>query len=141
MIEAREQGHTPELRARAEAAARAQCRRWGCGTGRPTADPLLTTVAESFSEFAGMPGVVRGCPFEGVFRGDGWVQELQDARVQVADNGVPWPDALGRDLTAVDVQALAVLKRAENRLDRMKREQDEQEKKQREAERARRRGG
>lgn len=88
-----------------------------------------------------MPGVVRGCPFEDVFRGDGWVQELQDARVQVADNGVPWPDALGRDLAAVDVQALAVLKRAENRLDRMKREQDEQEKKQRDAERTRRRGG
>lgn len=141
MLEAREKGHAPDLRAKAESAARAQCRRWGCGTHHSTTDPILRTVAESFSEFAGTPGVVRGCPFEGVFRGDGWVQELQAARVLVADEGVPWPDALGRDLTAVDVQALSVLKRTENRLDRMRRDEIERERKEREAERARRRGG
>ena len=59
------------MRAHAEDAARALCRRWGCGSGRPTNDALLRAVAESFGEFAGLPEPVHGCPFEGVFRGDG----------------------------------------------------------------------
>ena len=123
------------MRARAESAARAQCRRWGCGTGRDTDDRLLRDVADSFAEFAGLQGCATRCPFEGVFRGDGWVQELQAARVLVQDEGYSWPDALAREPAAVDRDALLVLKRAENRLDQLKREQDEAERKRREAER------
>lgn len=125
-------------RPRQEEAARALCARWGCGAGgkdgeRGTSDPLLRSVAKGFEHFAQVPeGTVVGCPFEGVFRGDGWPQELQRARVLVSDDGLSWPDALGRPLTAVDVDALVLLKSAENKLDRLKRAQDDAERKARE---------
>lgn len=118
-------------RSRQEEAARALCARWGCGKDGEggTRDPLLRSVAKGFEHFAQVPeGTVTGCPFAGVFRGDGWPQELQRARVLVSDDGLSWPDALGRPLTAADVDALTLLKSAENRLDRMKRA-DEAERK------------
>lgn len=138
-MDARERGSPPEIREREEEAAHALCRRWGCGSGRDTTDSLLLDVAESFAAFFNIEGGLRSCPFQDVYMGDGWVQELQAARVLVADEKLAWPDALGRDLTAVDVQALTVLKRTESRLDRMRREQDEAERKAREAERERNR--
>lgn len=114
------------LRERQEETARALCRRWSCGTGRGTQDRLLADVARSFATFAEVePDPVPTCPFEGVFRGEGWPQELARARVLVSDEHLTWPDALGRPLTAVDVDALALFKRAENKLDRLQREQDE----------------
>ena len=137
LLDARERDSPPDVRAREEATARTLCKRWGCGTSNPTEDRLLRSVARSFATFAGASpeDAPTSCPFEGVFRGDGWVQELQAARVLVQDEHLDWRDALGRDLTAVDRDALLVLKRAENKLDRLKREQDEEERKRRELER------
>lgn len=145
LLDARERDAPPEIRAREESAARALCKRWNCGTGTPTEDRLLKSVAKSFASFAGVSpedaptscqdSCSLSCPFEGVFRGDGWVQELQAARVLVQDEHLTWGDALGRDLTAVDRDALLVLKRAENKLDRLRREQDEAERKRKELER------
>ena len=63
-------------------------------------------------------GACDGCPFEGVYHGGdgGWLSELLGARLLVADEHLPWPDALARPLAAVDVEALRVWKGATARI-------------------------
>lgn len=77
----------------------------------------------------GLPdGAVIGCPFSGVY-GPGehaeWLDELLTARALVESDSLPWPDALGRDLAACDVDALATWRRALARVDRIEREDRE----------------
>lgn len=65
-------------------------------------------------------GEVQGCPFEGIYypaATGGHLAELLDARLVVNDEHVSWVEALGRELTAADVDALVAFKRAKARID------------------------
>lgn len=95
--------------------------RWGCRRARSL--PLARTeheIARAFERVAGLAeGACTGCPFEGVYHpgaSGGWVHELLAARLLVADEGLTWADALGRELTAHDVAALRVWKATQARL-------------------------
>lgn len=116
-------------------------RRWGCGGRRGERGPAERAVAQSFARTLGLAeSDVAGCPFEGVYHPGvtgGHLAELLDARLLVADEHVAWEDALGRPLTAADVDALAAFKRAKARLDaaaqreRERERADEEEKRRR----------
>lgn len=93
---------------------------WGCGShgskGKPRAN--LALLAESFWR-AVAPGApaCEGCPFEGVYHArDGWTREVFDAMAltSTGDGGVgmPWPEALGRDVTAADREAILAVQTA-----------------------------
>lgn len=86
-------------------------------------------------------GEVCECPFEGIYHPavtGGHLAELLDARLLVADEHVTWTDALGRELTAADVDALAAFKRAKARIDALNARERERDREQAEAERKRR---
>lgn len=120
-------------------------RRWGCGGRRGERGPAERAAAESFAKTLGLdPADVVGCPFEGVYHHGvtgGHLAELLDARLLVADERVAWEDALGRALTAADVDALAAFKRAKARLDAVAQRERERERAEAEAEAKRRRRG
>lgn len=102
-------------------------------------------MAQSFARTLGLEeGDVGGCPFEGVYHPGvtgGHLAELLDARLLVADERVAWEDALGRGLTAADVDALAAFKRAKARLDAVAQRERERERAEEEGRRRRRRPG
>lgn len=121
-------------------------RRWGCGGRSGERGPAELAVAESFAKVLGLaPGDVAGCPFEGIYHPGvtgGHLGELLDARLLVADEHVSWEDALGRPLTAADVDALGAFKRAKARIDAVAQREREREAEERAAaDRRRRRGG
>ena len=88
---------------------------WGCGKGgKPR--PHLALLAESFWRAMGA-APCEGCPFEGVYHPrDGWTREVFDAMAltSTGDGGVgmPWPEALGRDVTAADREAILAVQTA-----------------------------
>lgn len=53
------------------------------------------------------------CPFACITAADPWVVEITRAVALAVDWHVAIPETLGRDLTCVDVQALAALKAAQ----------------------------
>ncbi len=57
----------------------------------------------------------------------GHLAELLDARLLVGDEHVSWTDALGRELTAADVDALGAFKRAKARIDVLNAQERERE--------------
>lgn len=97
---------------------------WGCPSGgQPPGH--LRSVARAFAAlFDAPPG--DGCPFQGVYHGDGWCQELQLARVLVQDEGLSWAQALGRPLAAIDRDALVVTRHAEATVRRLLDEHERQ---------------
>lgn len=105
-------------------AAHARRERWGCGARRrlPLA-PSEARLARAFERTLGIEeGACEGCPFESLYtQGDGWSEELLNARALVADEHLPWDDALGRPFAAVDVDALTRFKRTRSRIDRLER--------------------
>lgn len=95
--------------------------RWGCGGRQGKRGVTERLVAGSVEKLLGLPeGACGGCPFEGVYhRGasGGHVGELLNARLLVVDEHLPWEEALGRPLAAVDVDALAAFKHARARIE------------------------
>lgn len=104
---------------------------WRCGQRgkRLPLAPREAALATAFETFLGLaPGSCPGCPFESVYGGvddtGGWLSELLDARALVTTEGYAWPDALdGRQLVAVDRDALLAFKRADARMTHLEREQ------------------
>lgn len=105
--------------------------RWGCG-GPPKWGKAEHAVASSIEKTLRLPeGTCAGsCPFAGIYdpaATGGHLGELLDARLLVADEHVTWREALGRDLTWVDVEALRARKLAAARLDAARERQREAE--------------
>ena len=59
-----------------------------------------------------------GCPWEAVYQGDPLATEIFDA-LALVKRGVPWEDALGRPMTAVDRDAVLLVERIDGRITRM----------------------
>lgn len=95
--------------------------RWGCNGRRGQRGLAERAVAQSVEKLLALPeGTCSGCPFEGLYhRGvaGGHVGELLNARLLVVDERLPWDDALGRPLAAVDVDALAAWKHGRARIE------------------------
>lgn len=103
---------------------------WRCGeplNARAPLAPKERGIVDAYERQVGIPsGSCPGCPFEGVHGGldltGGWLAELLDARVLVSDEGLTWVDALdGREIVAVDRDALLAFKRADAKLTRLER--------------------
>ena len=67
-----------------------------------------------------------GCPFESVYQPEGsWTREVFDAMclTSTGDGGVglTWPDALGREVTAADREAILAVQRARGAMTRAER--------------------
>lgn len=94
--------------------------RWGCGGRCPARGLRENLVAEAAEKTLNLPpGTVEGCPFEGVYHPGvtgGHLGELLDARMLVHDEHLSWEDALGRPLTAADVDGIDSFKRAKARI-------------------------
>lgn len=105
--------------------------RWGCGGGPPKRGKREDAVAASVEKALALPaGACARCPFEGLYRPEmsgGHAGELLDARLLVADEHVTWREALGRDLTHVDVEGLRAFRMAKARLDAIRDRQREAE--------------
>lgn len=117
----------PDSDARLEAK---RCR-WRCNGRAGERGPAERAVAASVEKTLGYAeGEVDRCPFEGVYYPGvtgGHLAELLDARLLVSDEHVSWTDALGRELTAVDVDALGAFKRAKARIDALNAQERERE--------------
>lgn len=67
-----------------------------------------------------------GCPFESVYRPEGgWTHEVFDGMslTSTGDGGVglTWPEALGREVTAADREAILAVQRARAAMTRAER--------------------
>ena len=115
---------TPEAIAAEERGAERAREAWGCKGGKPPS-AHLKLLGESFWRAVGPGTPCEGCPFAGVYHtADGWTREVFDAMAltSTGDGGaaLPWDEALGRDITAADRDAIlavqssrAVMLRAE----------------------------
>ena len=87
--------------------------RWGCGQSRTTPlPPDLAAEARHVARVTGAPEA-ETCPLACVTYADPWVVELTRAVSLAGDWHVPLTESLGRDLVAVDIEALAELKQAQ----------------------------
>lgn len=94
---------------------------WGCGGGKPTASKRLRQIAEAYAEVVGCD-TPEGCPFEGACRpqgNGGWTAEILDALLLRQEAKVDWVDALGRELTAADREAILAVERTRAKLTRL----------------------
>lgn len=91
--------------------------RWGCpaaGLAPPPAlDRDLAHLVDHVATVTGTPPAAT-CPMACVERASPWLLELTQAVSLAADWHVPLDTTLGRDLTAVDIAALAALKAAQS---------------------------
>ena len=59
------------------------------------------------------------CPLRAVYHPDPYTLEVLDAWPAVKEGGLPWPEALGRPLAAVDAQCIGTLVQADAARQRM----------------------
>ena len=107
---------TPEAIAAEERGAERAKEAWGCKGGKPPS-PHLKLLGESFWRAVGPGTPCEGCPFAGVYHpADGWTREVFDAMALTSTGdggtGLPWDDALGRDVTAADREAILAVQGA-----------------------------
>ena len=95
-------------------AAREQRERWGCpGREGHTLDPDLAAEAAYVASVTRTPAATT-CPLACITHASAWVVELTGAVSLATDWHVPLETTLGRDLAAVDIAALSVLKSAQH---------------------------
>ena len=86
--------------------------RWGCPRGHATLPPDLASEARHVARVTGTPEATT-CPLACVTYADPWVVEVTRAVSLASEWHVPIAEALGRNLTAVDLEALHALKQAQ----------------------------
>lgn len=85
-----------------------RCPLAGCKPG--PIDDQLSDEARHVAQVTGADVDTSTCPFAGL--ADPWAVDVQNAAALAADLHIPVQTTLGRDLTAVDLQAIIALQRA-----------------------------
>jgi len=85
--------------------------RWSCPRGAAELPPDLAAEVRHVAALTGTPEA-HTCPFACVEHADPWVLEVTRAVALASDWHVPIAETLGRELSRVDLQALAALQSA-----------------------------